>query len=77
MARLKKELSRMLLLVELSDEKGHSNQELAAKLKMYETRVSKLLGELESKEIIYHGYRKSRKQTAERKNERFLAESSG
>jgi DNA-binding MarR family transcriptional regulator len=52
MQRLSRDKSRSLLLIELADERGHSNGELKNILK-YKTKVSGLLRELEGQGIVY------------------------
>jgi hypothetical protein len=58
MAALTKVKEQGMLLIELSDEKGHSNRELAAIIK-YTSRASTLLKELENQGMAYHEIRQT------------------
>ena len=56
MTALTKVKEQAMLLIEISDKKGHSNRELTKMLK-YKSRVSVLLKELEEQGVAYHDIR--------------------
>jgi hypothetical protein len=59
MTRLTRETTLLQLLIELSDGKGHCNRELTEKSTFYDTRISELFGDLETRGIIYRRNRRS------------------